>query len=608
MLNRRMPSVRARRLRALLPVFLIALAASCAEPARPVAFAEFENLRKIDLTPAARAHVLEIGKGVATGRSYEKRAAALPAIYEPAARGVFLSVMRPGRRALTAFGFENSIELATVRAATLLRRMAGNEDLSALRLRADVMLSSSDRVRQEIKRSWRFDTAHNGIAFNTDPPIAILPQEIQGYYVINERGKFYYSGIKQLILERMLGRVVRDQFKETDIEIVLFDVDSFMEEEGGGVRRMIGMSEYDVPITEAAIRSSILAGADYLVRNIDLETGKFNYRYYPSRNFDSASYNLLRHAGTVYALGEVYELTHDAKLLQAMEAGLKFIEERLDGPKEADKAAGADFLAFADREDKEAKTGGAALALLAMAKHAEVTGDRGRLPAMRALARFLVFNIGENGKLESKYYYDEKAHKPFDSNYYPGEAALALVRLHSLDGDKQWVEAARKIADYLRTVRDADANVYNVVHDQWLSVAMSELYPLFNDPVYKDHVYLIGDAMVRRQVTDNAPADILGGFSSRPASTPTATRNEALVALFQLARREGDNERAEKYWKASILAAGLQLRMQFNELNSIFSCCPTRRSADLWKATGRRKFRSITFSIISARSSAYGRK
>ncbi|MBZ0271182.1 hypothetical protein K8I61_04045 [bacterium] len=556
-----------------------ALVSGCEKGPKQYAFSDYELLPAIELSPADMQHILTTARAMVAGDVWQRQPELHEVVYTEKPRGVFISAVRENDRALTAFGFGDSIEDALSRAAKLLRRLDEEGDPARFPLRVDVIISTSESSMKTMSARWRHDLAHEGVILETDPVVAALPQEIMGYHVIDEGGRYYSAGMKRLTRARVIGEIVRDSLQDkSEISYVRFTSAGITEAPDWTPNLLYGVNFFEMPVDEASLLRALIAGGEWLKNNIDKRTGRFNYRYYPSRNLDSAAYNHLRHAGTAYAMGEVFEITRDAAMLDAVKAALGWIEKEMDGPKPSDRAAGADFLALVEKSDgaRVAKTGGAGLSIIAFAKYMEQTGDASYLPKMQALARFILFNLDENGRLSSKYYYDDKVHQPFDSQYYPGECALGLVRLHKIDGDTRWIDAATRIAAYLRTVRDAGKTADDIIHDHWLSIAANEIYPVTKDAALLAHAFTIGDAMERGQIVETKRADMFGAFHRKPTSTATASRVEALNALARLARFAGETERAERYATAAAQAANVLLRSQYNTVNSMFFPAPEK--------------------------------
>ncbi|MCC6159723.1 MAG: hypothetical protein IT350_16845, partial [Deltaproteobacteria bacterium] len=483
----------------------------------------------------------------------------------------------PNERAKTAFGFGESLEAATVHAGQLLARMCQPHELENPRLRIDVINTTSASKTARFDKNWKWDFAREGLIFNTDPMIPVLPGELLGYEAFSTEGNYKAAGMKRLVKQRVLGDVVREKFQEDqEATFVQFTTRSILDGPGGEIVPLLGVNRHDMPVTPETVRAAIDAGADYIVRGMDAKTGKFGYRYYPQRDLESSSYNPLRHAGAVWALWRVFELTKAPAVQGAADAGLRWMLDQMDGPTETDRAAGADFVALVDREDGEAKTGAAGIALLALTTHARVTGDRTHLDVMRGLARFIRFSVGPDGKLTEKYFYKPKKSKDFDYPYYPSECAAGLLALNALDPDPAIVDVAKKLLEYQRTVRDAGKMAPDIQQDQWYILAIENLPDAKIDDPLVAHAFFIGDSMVSKQNTTGATIDVIGGHAKNPSASATASRSEGTSALARIALRLGDAALAEKYRKASILAAGLQLRSQYTNDNVMFFPTPKK--------------------------------
>ncbi|MCB1037808.1 MAG: glycoside hydrolase family 127 protein, partial [Acidobacteria bacterium] len=358
---------------------------------------------------------------------------------------------------------------------------------------------------------------------------------------------------------------------------------SFAEGLGGQAVRLYRGNPLEPEISTEALLAASQAGGDYLVRH-QRSDGDFDYSYEPKKDSLNKGYNLLRHAGSAYALAELFQATGDARYLEASRVAIAALLKRSRPPLPKD---GADtFLAIVS-PGEEAKLGGAALAMLAILQYQSASGDDRWQVTAQSLARFLAFQQEESGYFRSKYFYGRPDEKPFDSIYYPGEAILALTRLHRLDGDPRWLDAARKGADWLIDVRDGSKTVAELPHDHWLLMGLNEMVELVGDRRYSDHAAKIGQAIVQAQRKTWAEPDWIGSFYDPPRSTPTATRAEALVAMTRLAERSGAD--ALPFREALHRMAAFQLRTQLSTANSLYLPAPEpglggfRRSLTDWE-------------------------
>lgn len=279
------------------------------------------------------------------------------------------------------------------------------------------------------------------------------------------------------------------------------------------------------------------AGGAYLVRMTEAD-GRFVYDYDPHRDRENVvAYNMLRHAGSIYAMCELYEVAPDPALRAAIARAIGFMKQRIRPYQQR-----PDQAVLLDRFEK-IKLGGNALGILALVQHARITGERGDLEVMRQLARWMLSTQTPAGEF-TPHIIDVETNKPDDhvSAYYPGEAILALLRLHDLDPDPAWLDAAERAARWLIEVRDRDRPIEDLPHDHWLLYGLNELHRKRPDALWLDHAAKLVEAILRTQHGADAPRpEWAGGWYVPARTTPTATRVEGLLAAAALFR---DHDRA----------------------------------------------------------------
>lgn len=281
-------------------------------------------------------------------------------------------------------------------------------------------------------------------------------------------------------------------------------------------------------------------GGDYLLRGQGPE-GRFAYCYDPTRDRFSDDYNMLRHAGTVCALLELYQETRQPEYLEGARRGLEFMMYSVE---ESRKFNSTRVLV----DDGSVKLGGNALAILALARYVDATGERRWLAEMEDLAEWMVRNQSPDGRFRvHKESYPAGEDSGFRSEYYPGEALVALVNLHRLDPDERWLKAARRAAHYqIRRARREK----RPPHDHWLMIGLEQLYQIDPDLSYRDYAFDLSEMIMTSQKTAQARPDWDGGFYTPPRSTPTDIRLEGLNAAWALAVQAGDHQRAKRLQSA----------------------------------------------------------
>lgn len=322
--------------------------------------------------------------------------------------------------------------------------------------------------------------------------------------------------------------------------------------------------------------------------------GAFPYSYDPARDhYDLLDYNEVRHAGVTYALFQACARFDDASLRACARRAAEWVlHSSVSAP-----GGGAVFL-YGGR----CKLGGLALAIVALLEGKRVLATGEYDDAVADLGTFL---LGLELPEEPGRYWQsfdattqEKLLTPA-SNYYPGEALLALVRLHRAFPDGPWLAAARRAAHYLTLVKDGDLIAAGVAprDDHWLTIALSELARADSNPDYATVAFLHAERMVRNQYQagDLEPWRIGAGRRNPTPSFPsTATQAEALHAAWDLAMRLGNADDAGRYAQAALRAAQFLLRVQHTGASRTAFSHP-ERAAGAWSQDRNRSQIRIDF-------------
>jgi len=306
------------------------------------------------------------------------------------------------------------------------------------------------------------------------------------------------------------------------------------------------------------LTQSISLASSYFIRMTN-DDGMITYEYDPFTNISSfENYNILRHAGTIYAMMQTYNQTKDELLLKAAQRSITYLLDQIKPFNDTLCVVYNDAV----------KLGGSALALIALVEYTKVTGDEQYLSTMNGLSDYLILSQKSTGEFISKRYYSTGKISSFVSSYYPGEAVLALCRLYSLTKDTMLLDAATLAAQYLILDRDADVSIENLNHDHWLLMGLNELYRFQPNQIYLDHATKISLAIIRFQRNEYdrlaEKESWLGSYYTPPRSTPTATRSEGLLASYQLFTAFSRNQTLISSIAYAInLSIHFQLQMQY---------------------------------------------
>ncbi len=286
------------------------------------------------------------------------------------------------------------------------------------------------------------------------------------------------------------------------------------------------------------VQRAIERSAGYLVKATK-EDGMFKYRI----NMNPAvkvkdKYNILRHAGTIYAMSMYHERCPDENMRSAIERAGRYLRDESILPisgQDNMKAIWSKPEVNGSGKPRQAKLGGTGLGLLALFSIENIHPGFTPLPDLQALGRFVVYMQKEDGSFYSKYIpsmggrWDE-----WQSLYYPGEVALGLLMLYEKDPSGVWFESAVKALEYLARSRK---NSTSIPADHWALLATAKMFSIENKaelPVSREllinHAAQISDSILQSQVESHKRPAYDGGFSKDGRTTPTATRLEGLLS------------------------------------------------------------------------------
>ncbi len=406
-----------------------------------------------------------------------------------------------------------------------------------------------------------------GLAFEPGVGAAFLPGELVAQTLVDSsqqlRLKKIAARLDTVSQAEALGRAAVSRA----LDVYRFATSSYFSDGTEIVPLYRGHRRFE-ELTPELLLEAARRGGEYLTRAVGAD-GRFVYSYRPKTDEQRDKYNILRHAGTIYSMIELYEVTGDKRLLAAAERAIAYIGRTVKPcPGDAEIDAGALCVV----EKGFVKLGGNALAIIALVKHAEVTGSGAHLPLIERLGLWILATQSEAGEFVA-----HKVHQATGklddhvSQYYPGEALLALLRgsqlrntLHnSTMGGDRWLDAAARGARWLIEVRDRRVPDARLNHDHWLLYALNELHRRQPEPLYRAHAERTTGAILRLQNRRPPYPDWHGSYYHPPRSTPTATRSEGLAAAYLLQRDFGEKGEAAPLLEGLELGVRFQLGTQF---------------------------------------------
>jgi len=408
-----------------------------------------------------------------------------------------------------------------------------------------------------------------GLAFDRYVGLAFLPQELVVRTLIDSKRKIRTDNIQNYL--KFTGKensyfALTLALQNKLINLYRFTTLSYFTDGRETFSLYRGHRMFDKITPEEALQSAA-AGGSYLARSVGPD-GRFIYLFYPKTSSIPNDYNIVRHAGSVWGMLELYDVAPTIELREAINRSLKF--ELLGKATKPCTFQGKEYLCIV--ENKNVKLGSNALGAIALSKYMEVTGDRQYRDEMLAYGEwalatmdpisgeFLASTVSHpGGEITSK-----------ESQYFPGETILAFLRIYRLDKNAKWLDAAEKAAKYLINVRDAGKQINELQHDHWLLYALNELYRERPNAIYLEHTLKITQGIINKQNLNPPYPDWMGSYYNPPRSTPAATRSEGMLAAYQLVRDFGKPEDAEAILKSVEFLIAFQLQTQFRPESAMF--------------------------------------
>jgi len=286
------------------------------------------------------------------------------------------------------------------------------------------------------------------------------------------------------------------------------------------------------------LKEAIDLSAGYLIRQCR-ENGEFLYRI----NVNPAikpkpRYNLLRHAGTIYALAS-YDRAYPHELTKStLQRAAAFLKESSIAPipKENDLLAVWSHPKITrNKKPLQAKLGGTGIGLVALLSVESRLPGTTTIEYLRKMGNFLLNIQKKDGSFYSKYIPEKGGRDDsWTSLYYPGEAALGLLMLYEKDPSITWLQTAANSMAYLARKR---AGQKRVEADHWALLATARLLPIYDrcrQPLPKqaivNHAVQICESILKDMPFKYDNLLRYGSFTEDGRTTPTAIRLEGMMA------------------------------------------------------------------------------
>ncbi len=478
-------------------------------------------------------------------------------------RIVFLSVSDGETPAQVVLGTNRGIRQAVEQAISKIQATLPSE-YNPVWIKLDIVRNVFPEEKAEANTPLDFERSLSGIAFKRETGLAFLPEELVANTLVNSSQNIRPRNISKYLEGKPILSETFNKLNQLDsLEIRRFTVDSYFYDGKQAVQLFRGHRIFKQTSAKELLNVA-KQGGNYLRKSVRPD-GSFIYSYLPKTREIPDRYNILRHAGTVYAMLELYEITRDEELFQSTQRAIDYLLQSIKPCRNGNET----FACVT--ENGFVKLGGNALAAVALAKYIDITKDKEHLPVLIKLVKWIQTLQRKSGEFyPHKQTYPDGEPGDFISQYYPGEALLALVRMYTLQPDESYLDTAERGVQYLINVRDKDLPLFALNHDHWLLYALNELYRYRPNTLYLNHSMRIAKAIVQSQNRSPIYSDWFGSYYRPPRSTPSATRSEGLYAAYQLARDFGDPVEARQILETIQNAIGFQLQTQFRPESAMY--------------------------------------
>ncbi|RIX84016.1 glutamate ligase domain-containing protein [Acidovorax cavernicola] len=402
--------------------------------------------------------------------------AALPAPYP--AFTLFFSVSDGSQRAHVVHARADDFETAWREGAALVERWVRERGIVSPWLRIDWVEGASPMDWTQFKTQLtavKRNYFRLGLAFDQDFDFAFTEQELNAnamlcgdstvaHSVVNARNFDVYA---QARFERTLPLET-----PTERTVYLLATVGVFCQPDGVVHKLVGTGldagRRQLPaLNPQSVLDLVRSGSSYLARQMQSD-GLFVYGYFPCFDRRIPTYDAMRHAGTVHAMLEAWELTRDDTLRAAIDRAIDHLTDALI--RDYTLPDGREVAYLVDTGG-EIRLGGNAACVRMFVRYCELMETRHWLPLLEKLALGIVaLQDPASGRFDHVLHAADLTLKQASRViFYDGEAAFGLMRLYGLTRDPRWLAAVEKAFDHFI------ASQHWQSHDHWLSGCVNEL-------------------------------------------------------------------------------------------------------------------------------------
>jgi uncharacterized Fe-S cluster-containing radical SAM superfamily protein len=410
---------------------------------------------------------------------------------------VFLSVCNKKERAKVFNGSSKTLSGAWANAERkldefLTKRRKAKEPMGITWAKADVVVSyeeinTVDLNKAVVKNRW-VNFMRMGIAF--DPQFkgsktAFLENELNAnkmivYYSEREYNSRAFEYDANLLFLDNINVYRKKNYglppiAEVPERITLFTTRGFFCEEDESGKEVvhelysdfenagdIGRRRIDT-VDGEEIKKVIVAASQFLANEIQ-PNGQFVYGYIPVFDNLIPTYNIVRHASSLWSIINLYRMSGDDSLIPKIESAIAYMEKEIEF-----KDENTAFLV--ERNADEIKLGGCGVAIIMLTEYMDVFKSDKYVDIVTKLAN----GILEMLNVESGEYWHVLSYPGFTFKdryrivYYDGEATFGLARAYTFTKDERFLDAAKAAVEHF--IRED----YTKHIDHWVAYSMLEV-------------------------------------------------------------------------------------------------------------------------------------
>jgi len=156
------------------------------------------------------------------------------------------------------------------------------------------------------------DRSLYGLAFDHKHPIAFLADQLTGNTLVNSKVIIRLNRIKRYLKNYPKLQQYFQKLNGSG-KLYRFSTRGIFSEDGNALSLFRGHRLFYEIDQINPIKQAVFAG-DYLIDAVH-DDGKYLYSYLAKRDLEADKYNMLRHAGTIYAMLELYQVTENEKII-----------------------------------------------------------------------------------------------------------------------------------------------------------------------------------------------------------------------------------------------------------------------------------------------------